>query len=131
VPNGTYFVRIKASDLPSNGAVTALAGDLESAAFDIDNTPPVFSTPAARIDGSRTIVTFDVTDDHSPIRRVESSRDGQEWLPVFPRDGIADSKSERYEVVVEGSIGPRGLSLRATDAMNNVATTQVEAPARR
>jgi hypothetical protein len=131
VPNGTYFVRVKASDLPSNGTVTALSGDLESAAFDVDNTAPVFSTPAVRIDGSRTIVTFDVTDDHSPIRRVESSRDGQEWLPVFPRDGIADSKSERYEVPVEGSIGQRGLSLRATDAMNNVATTQVEAPARR
>jgi hypothetical protein len=131
VPNGTYFIRIKASDLPSNGAETELSGELDSPAFDIDNTPPAFSMPGVRVDPARTIVTFDVTDDHSPIRRVESSRDGQEWLPVFPRDGIADSKAERYEVSVEGPLGPRGLSLRATDAMNNVATTQVEAPARR
>ena len=131
VPNGTYFVRIKASDLPSNGAETALSGDLDSSTFDIDNTPPLFSTPGVRVDGNRTIVTFDVTDDYSPIRRVESSQDGQEWLPVFPRDGIADSKAEHYEVTITGGLGPRGLSLRATDAMNNVATTQVEAPGRR
>jgi len=41
-------------------------------------------------------------------------------------DGIADSKSERYELVVEGDLGDRGLTLRASDSMNNVATAQVE-----
>jgi hypothetical protein len=131
VQNGTYFVRVSASDLPSNGADTALLGVMESAAFDIDNTPPLISPPVARVDGSRTIVSFDVTDDQSPIQRVEMSRDGQEWTGVFPRDGIADSRAEHYDISIEGAIGPRGLSLRAIDAMNNVATTQVEAPARR
>ena len=48
---------------------------------------------------------------------------------MFPRDGIADSKSEHYEVTIDGELGPRGLSLRVTDAMNNVATTQVWARA--
>ena len=42
---------------------------------------------------ARTIVTFDVVDDYSPIERVEYSRDGQQWWAVFPRDGIADSKT--------------------------------------
>ncbi|HKT80239.1 MAG TPA: hypothetical protein VJP86_08455 [Vicinamibacterales bacterium] len=125
VPNGTYVVRVRASDSPSNGSDTALVGELDSVAFDIDNTPPVFSAPQIRTDGGRTIVSFGITDDHSPIQRVESSADGREWTAVFPRDGIADSQSEQYEVVLEGAIGPRGLSLRATDALNNVATTQV------
>ena len=131
VPNGTYLVRIKASDLPSNGVDTALSGDLESSAFEIDNTPPTFSVPVVRVESNRTLITFDVIDDQSPIQRVESSRDGQHWLAVFPKDGIADSKVEHYEMVLDGPIGPRGLSLRAIDSMNNVATTQVEAPARR
>jgi sugar lactone lactonase YvrE len=131
VPNGTYFVRVRASDLPSNGRETALTGELDSSSFDIDNSPPRFSTPTVRVEAGRTIVTFDVSDDQSPIQRVESSRDGQEWSAVFPKDGIADSKLEHYEVSLEGPIGLRGLSLRATDAMNNVATTQVEAPAQR
>jgi hypothetical protein len=128
VLNGTYFVRIVASDSPSNDAAQALRGELDSAAFDIDNLPPVFRAAAARVDGGRTIVTFEVADDYSAIERVECSRDGQQWWPVFPRDGLADSKTERYEVSIEGTLGPRGLSVRATDAMNNVSTTQIQQP---
>jgi hypothetical protein len=69
-----------------------------------------------------------VKDDHSPIQRVEYSQDGLVWRPAFPRDGIADSKSERYDVTISGEVGPRGLSIRASDAMNNVATIHVDAP---
>jgi hypothetical protein len=50
---------------------------------------------------------------------------------VFPVDGIADSREEHYELPVEGELGDRGLTLRASDSMNNVATTHVDAPRRR
>jgi len=125
--NGTYFVKIVASDSPSNATGTALAGELESVALEIDNTPPEIRLRGTRVDNGRTIVAFDVVDDHSPIQKVESSEDGQTWRPTFPVDGIADSRSERYEVIVQGQIGPRGLAIRATDSMNNVAATQVNA----
>jgi sugar lactone lactonase YvrE len=131
VPNGTYFVRVIASDAPSNSSSTALTGELDSSAFDIDNTPPTFANASARLDGNRAIVTVDVRDDHSPIQRVEYSLDGEEWRAVFPSDGIADSRTEHYEIVIEGRIGARGLTLRALDSMNNVATIQVDAPAGR
>lgn len=127
-PNGTYFLRIVASDAISNASGSALTGDLESTAFEIDNTAPAISVRAVRVEGSRTVVVFDVSDDYSPILRVESSADGQLWRGVFPADGIADSKSEHYELALNEPLGSRGLSLRATDAMNNVATAQVEAP---
>jgi len=129
VPNGTYFVRVVASDAPSNSGATSLTGELDSSAFDIDNTPPAFSQPAARADGARTIVSFDVRDDHSTVQKVEYSANGAEWRAVFPVDGIADSRSEHFEVAIDGAIGTRGLTLRAMDAMNNVSTTQVDAPA--
>jgi hypothetical protein len=132
VENGTYFVRIVASDSPSNSADTALAGELDSVPFDIDNTPPAVTVASVRTDNNaRTVVTFDVTDDHSPIQRVECSQDGQQWRGVFPADGIADSRSEHYVVALDGPLGPLGLTLRVTDAMNNVTSAQVEAPARR
>jgi sugar lactone lactonase YvrE len=130
VPNGTYFVKIVASDAPSNTAANALTGELESAAFDIDNTAPTIAVASTRTENNRTTIAFDVKDDHSPIQRVEYSQDGQLWRGVFPADGIADAKTERYVVVIEGTLGPRGLTIRATDAMNNVSTTQVEATGR-
>jgi hypothetical protein len=131
VPNGTYFVRVIASDAPSNSAVTALTGELDSAAFDIDNTPPTFAAATSRVDGNRTIVTLDVKDEQSAIQRVEYSVDGEVWNAVFPVDGIADSRSEHYEIAIEGRIPTRGITIRAMDSMNNVSTTQIDPPAGR
>jgi hypothetical protein len=130
-PNGTYFVKVVASDGPSNPAGTALTGELESSAFDIDNTPPVITITSIRVDRGRTTVTFDVKDDHSPIQRVEFSEDGQRWRGVFPTDGIADSRQEHYELTIDGTLTERGLTLRAVDSMNNVETGHVDPPAAR
>lgn len=130
VPNGTYVAAIVASDAPSNASGTALTGELESVAFNIDNSAPTIVVGNVRTQGTRTVVTFEVRDDHSPIQRVECSEDGQQWRAAFPTDGIADSRSEQYELTLEGAIGPRGLTLRATDAMNNVSAAQID-PSRR
>jgi hypothetical protein len=131
IPNGTYFVKIVASDAPSNPGTMTLTGDLDSSAFEVDNTPPSIVVSNVRVVSGRTLITFDVKDDHSPIRGVEFSQDGQRWRSVFPLDGIADSREEHYELPVEGELGERGLTLRASDAMNNVATTHVDPPRRR
>ena len=131
VPNGTYFVKIVASDAPSNPAAPRSPASSTASAFEIDNTPPqIIVSGARRETATGRSSSFDVKDDHSPIQRVECSQDGQLWRAAFPVDGIADSKSEHYEVAIDGALGPRGLTLRATDAMNNVATAQVDAPRR-
>ena len=124
-PNGTYFVKIVASDAPSNAAGDALTGEMDSVAFEIDNTPPTFTIGTIRTERGRTIIPFDVKDDHSPIQHVEYSTDGQRWRAIFPVDGIADSRSEHYELSIDGTLAERGITLRASDAMNNVAATQV------
>jgi hypothetical protein len=40
-------------------------------------------------------------------------------------DGIADSKSERYELTLDGTLGESGITIRASDSMNNADTTHV------
>jgi hypothetical protein len=131
VPNGTYFVKIVASDSPSNSLATALTGELDSSAFEIDNSPPVVKISAVRTDRGRTVITFDVTDDHSPVKQVEFTDDGERWRSVFPLDGIADSRGEHYELPIEGTMDRRGITLRATDSMNNVSMAHVDPPASR
>jgi len=128
VRNGTYFIKVVASDSPSNPAGTALTGELSSAAFDVDNTPPAIIVHDVRVQGGRTIISFEVKDDHSPVSRAEFSLDGLRWRGVFPVDGIADSKDERYELTIDGELAEPGVILRASDSMNNVATTHVDAP---
>ena len=130
IPNGTYFVKIVASDAPSNPTGSALSGELDSSAFEVDNSAPTITVSSVRVERGRTLISFDARDDHSPIQRVEFSQDGQRWRGVFPVDGIADSRDEHYELAVDGDLGERGLTLRASDTMNNVATTHVDAPKR-
>ena len=50
VPTGTYFVKIVASDLPSNSTATTLTGELESIALEIDNTPPAIAIQSVKFE---------------------------------------------------------------------------------
>lgn len=120
VPDGTYVLKISASDAPSNSPGTALMGELESQSFDIDNSPPRIEVQQ-RTPKSRTI-SFVVRDDHSPVQRVEYSLDASRWRIVYPKDGIPDSREEVFEITLDEADAGRSVIIRATDAMNNVAT---------
>ena len=127
VPNGRYLLRVVASDSPSNSPSTALTGAFESQTFDIDNTPPALAVTSVRRDGPRTVIAFEARDEHSAIQRSEYSLDGERWVTLYPLDGIADSRLERYELRVEGDVASRVL-LRAADALNNVVSVRGDAP---
>jgi hypothetical protein len=129
VPNGRYVVQIVASDLPSNAPEAALSGSLESTTFEVDNTPPVITVGAVRRDANRTVIAFDVRDGDSAVQKAEFSLDGDRWQTVYPKDGIADSRFEQFELVIEGEAGLRGVIVRAVDALNNVTSARGEAPA--
>ena len=124
VPNGTYVVKIVASDRESNMPANALDGELESSAFDIDNAPPSVIIGGSRTDNNRTILQFEVRDEWSSISKVEYSLDAQRWQVAYPRDGIFDSRSEQFELTLENAAASRGLIIRAYDAKNNSATAR-------
>jgi sugar lactone lactonase YvrE len=126
VPNGRYTVRIVASDLPSNSTSSALTGARESTAFAIDNVPPVITVTSVRRDDGRATIAFDVRDANSSVKKVDYSLDGDRWQSVYPKDGIADSRFEQFDLVLEGDAVSRGVTLRATDALNNTASARGE-----
>jgi hypothetical protein len=125
VPDGTYLVKITATDAPSNSPATALVGELESASFDVDNTPPRVDVQPSTRNGPRTTIAFSVRDEQSPVQRVEYSLDGSRWRIVHPKDGIPDSRREEFEVMLEESEAGRTVIVRVTDAMNNIATAAI------
>jgi hypothetical protein len=133
VPNGTYVVKIVVSDAPANPPGAALTAERESSTFDIDNTPPTISVLAATRTNGRTAVRFTVRDGDSAVQRVEYSLDADRWRPIYPKDGIADSRLEEFELTLETNTADKAIILRAVDAMNNVATGRADptdAPAR-
>jgi len=128
VPNGRYLIRVVASDAPSNSPSTALTGALESTSFEIDNSPPVITVTSTRRDGNRVTIAFEARDGNSAIQKAEYSLDGDRWQMVYPKDGIADSKYEQFELTLDGTAPGRGVMLRVIDTLNNLAGTEVQAP---
>ena len=127
VPNGTYLLRVVASDAAANPPGSALAGHMDSTSFDIDNAPPTIGVTRVRRDGPRTVIAFEVRDSHSAIQKVEYSVDGDRWRTIYPKDGIADSRVELFELVLDGDAGSRSVVIRATDALNNVSSARGDA----
>ncbi len=126
VPDGTYYVKVTATDAPSNSPATTLVGEAESVSFDIDNTPPVIEVQSATRTGSRATVKFVVRDEQSTVLRVEYSLDASKWRVAYPVDGIPDSRREEFEVTLDEAEAARSIIIRATDAMNNVVTAVAE-----
>ena len=131
VPNGTYVVKITASDQASNTPGAALEGELESSAFDIDNGPPAITVTSSRPVNGRTTIEFDVRDEWSSISKVEYSLDAQRWQVAYPRDGIFDGRTEQFELTLDNADAAKGLIIRAYDAKNNSATARGDVAAPR
>jgi sugar lactone lactonase YvrE len=125
VPNGTYVLKVLASDRKSNPSELALAGELESSSFEIDNVAPTVQIGSLRKDGTRFIVPAEIRDNDSAVTKVEYSLDAQRWQPAFPRDGILDGRVEGFEIRLDADAQGRTLVVRATDALGNVGTGQV------
>ena len=96
LPDGVYVVRVVASDQPSNPPDLALRGEMESRPFTIDNTPPVVTMKLDAIENRRARVAIDAADQTSTLNQAEVAIDTGDWRPVFPKDGIIDSKSESF-----------------------------------
>jgi hypothetical protein len=126
VPDGNYQLKVLASDSPSNPKSTALSGDLVSAVFIVDNTPPQVQVTGQTVQNKAATAKFRATDTVSALRRAEVSLDGKDWELVFSADGIVDSKTEDFEIKT-GALEPgeHSLALRVYDSTGNVGIGKV------
>jgi hypothetical protein len=132
MPDGAYYLKVVASDAPSNPPATALKAERESERFEVDNTPPVIeyleavaaTTRNGNLFSVRTVVgKFSATDATSSIEKAQYSVDGGEWILLAPTHGISDNRMEAYEFTVEGlSAGEHTIAVRAYDRFENVGS---------
>lgn len=123
-PDGTYVVRVVASDAGANAPGQALTALRDTAPFDVDNAPPRIVVESVTPSGNQTRVRLLVSDAQSTLERVEYRVDAERWQVAYPVDGIADEREERFELTVPAANVDR-LVLRVTDAMQNTATAAV------
>ena len=120
-PDGTYFLRLTASDAPSNPAGLELASDKTSPALVIDNSLPVVKGFTAARNGASLDVAFQAEDAYSYIEEVKVLVRPGEWRVVFPADGIADSRTESFKFSLKLPAGAENqVTVRVRDSFGNV-----------
>ncbi len=121
LPDGSYRLRIVASDSPSNPASRARTGELVSAPFIVDNSPPAVEILSMTVREGVAVVRFRVEDGVSGLRRADVSTDGGKWKAVYSTDGIIDSRTEEFRVTTQAfGKGEHVVSLRVYDAAGNL-----------
>jgi WD40 repeat protein len=139
LPDGAYYLKIIASDTPSNPPQNALSTERESERFEVDNTPPVVEHLDAVVATTRggspvftsALVKFNAMDAGSSIDHAQYSVDGGDWVLVAPVGAISDAKEERYEFSTgELAPGEHTIVVRVYDRFENVGSgkTTVNVP---
>ena len=127
--DGAYYLKITASDAPSNPHAAALKTERESERFEVDNTPPVIeelrvNAPSGKMSGGPP-ASFTARDASSAIEHAQYSVDGGEWLLAAPSTGISDLPLEHYDFNLPAlSPGEHTLAVRAYDRFENVGTAK-------
>ena len=121
--DGEYVIRVEASDSPSNPPDMALHGSLDSRPFLVDNTPPTIEGLAATASSGSVTISFEASDETSSIRRIRVRIGADEWRPVLPEDGIADSGRERISIRLDGvASGDHAVAVQVFDELHNVGS---------
>lgn len=118
VPDGTYRLRVTASDADGNAVGEAREGSAVSGLIGIDNTAPRLGTFEARGGAGRISVRGDATD--SPGMRFEVAVDDGDWRAVQPEDGFGAGERASFAATLDGfAPGVHGVTVRVVDRAGN------------
>ncbi|HYT91532.1 MAG TPA: hypothetical protein VEL76_22655, partial [Gemmataceae bacterium] len=126
MPSGMYQVKVVASDHKENAPEEALTGERISAPFPVAHTPPSVSVKVSGIEGDQAVIEATATDPLVRLTEASFAVNGKKWVPVFPTDGLFDSRTEQFRFKTEAlRPGTYVLVLRVRDAAGNVGTGDV------
>lgn len=126
LPDGTYRLKVVASDAPSNPYDKFLIGERISEPVIIANASPSVEISGNKVNGKKVEVKIRTRVLTGRIATAEFSIDGGEWHLVFPLDGIADSAQEEYQIVTpELTVGEHMIGIRSSDSDGNTGTAKL------
>jgi len=126
VPDGSYRIRVVASDSPTNPPSQAQEGEKITDAFLVDNTPPAVTDLAARVAKDGTItVTGKCSDAGCGLAGGECSIDGGDWVSITPVDGIFDGQAEALSLRITAlPKGEHSIVVRVSDEAENTGAAK-------
>lgn len=124
-PDGTYRLKLEASDLPANPPGTEKKAEKISQPLVIDNSLPLVKNFLVNQNGDSLEVSFVAEDAYSYIEEVKFLVRPGAWQVVFPLDGLCDSRSENFRFRLKVPAGSDNLLIiRVRDSFGNVGVHQ-------
>jgi hypothetical protein len=133
MPDGAYYLKIAASDLPSNPSDQALSAERESDRFEVANTPPRIENLRAEPAAPAVRVSFDGISSSGAIAHAQYALDAADWQVVFPTGLLSDAPKESYQIQLPAlAAGEHTVAVEVADRFDNTASAKVTftAPAR-
>lgn len=131
VPDGTYQVRVIASDKPSNPADFLTARAL-SAPFLVANAVPTLTvqvTTGSLTSSDDTTIKLRGTVKTGPafVKAVQAKIDGGDPIAASADDGLFDSPSEAWSLTLPSlTVGKHSVEVQAVDTAGNTVTKTVD-----
>lgn len=126
MPDGAYYLKIVASDLPSNPAGQALTAERVSERLEVANTPPRIENLHADAKGATATIRFDATSASRNLGRAQYSVDAGDWQVVFPVGQLSDAPKESYQIELTGLVpGEHTVAVQTADDFGNTAAAKV------
>jgi len=132
LPDGSYELKVVASDAPGHTDAEALTGDRVSEVFVVDTTPPMPGMlQAAMVPGSdggsgvKIHATLEARDATSPIAHAEYSVDAGPWQYLEPVGKVSDSLTERYDFTVIAPVTTAAVADASVDTKEHVLAVRV------
>jgi hypothetical protein len=148
LPDGSYQLKVVASDAPEHTDAEALTGERASEVFVVDTTPPMPGVLKAEVVGRgitksgagkaneyswvRIHAVVEARDATSPIAHAEYSIDAGPWQYLEPKGKVSDSMTEVYDFTVDApEVAGSGqdakehvLAVRVYDRYENVVAVK-------
>jgi hypothetical protein len=125
MPDGAYYLKIVASDIPANPAGEGLTSERESDRFVVSNTPPSIGQVTADAASAGVHVRFQASAPVSFISRAQYSLDAGDWTLVFPAGGLSDAPKENYDFQLpKVAPGEHTVTVRVYDQYENVSSAK-------
>jgi hypothetical protein len=125
MPDGVYYLKIVASDAPTNPTGEGLSSERESDRFVVANTPPSIAQLTADSASAGVRVKFQASAPVSFIARAQYSLDAGDWTLIFPAGGLSDASKENYDFQLQKVLpGEHIVTVRVYDQFENVTSAK-------
>jgi hypothetical protein len=126
MPDGAYYLRIVASDSPSNPPQDALTNERISDRFEVENTPPHIENLRADASGPAAKISFDGVSSAIAISHAQYSVDAGDWLTTFPVGVLSDAPKESYQIAIPNLVpGEHTVAVQISDQFDNTTAAKV------